>query len=115
MPTIMDYLGISSDTNFSKIDGVSLFPLLHNRLIEEKFAFSETGNPLSSEQPPKLPNTKSIRTSEWKFIYNAFNDSKELYNLKNDPSESINLFGKFPEIEEKFWGKLKKIENGIQA
>ena len=115
MPTIMDYLGISPDTNFSKFDGVSLFPLLHNGLIEEKFAFSETGNPLNSEQPPKLPNTKSIRTSEWKFIYNVFNDSKELYNLKNDPSESTNLFGKFPEIEEKFWDKLKKIENGIQA
>ena len=48
-------------------------------------------------------------------FYNVFNDSKELYNLKNDPSESTNLFGKFPEIEEKFWDKLKKIENGIQA
>jgi len=36
---------------------------------------------------PKKPNTKSIRTSKWKLIYNEYNDTKELYNLEDDPEE----------------------------
>jgi len=112
MPTILDFLGINLDETYSKIDGISVLPLTQHKPINEKFAFSETGNPLKSDKPPKLPNVKSLRNSEWKLIYNTHNDSKELYNLKNDPTESKNLFGKFPEIEEKFWNKLSKLESG---
>ena len=113
MPTILDLLGINFDDTYSKVDGISLMPLTQGKSINEKFAFSETGNPLKSDKPPKLPNVKSLRTSEWKFIYNTHNNSKELYNLKNDPIESNNLFGKFPELEEKFWNKLSKLESGL--
>jgi len=114
MPTILDYLGIKLDKSFSKIDGISLLSSISDDLVEEKFAFSETGNPLKNDQPPKQPNVKSIRTSEWKLIYNVFDKSKEFYDLKNDPTESTNLSGKFPEIEEKFWNILIKLENGLR-
>ena len=114
MPTILEQLKISINDNFSNIDGVSLIPLIHNHTVEEKYAFSETGNPLDSNEPPKLPNTKSIRTSDWKLIYKTFDDSKELYNLKNDPNELTNLFGQYPEIEKKFWHKLTELERGIK-
>ena len=70
------------------------------------YAFTETGNPLDSNAPPKKPNTKSIRTSKWKLIFNEFNESKELYDLQLDPNENVNLISKNLEIENELWKKL---------
>ena len=91
MPTILDYLKIKYDSSYSSIDGESLLPLFQGKPIDEKIAYSETGNPLKEKQPPKEPNTFSVRTSKWKMIYNQLDDSKELYNLENDPQELQNL------------------------
>ena len=78
--------------------------------IDEKIAYSETGNPLKEKAPPKEPNTKSVRTSKWKLIYNTYDDSKELYNLENDPNEENNLVGSGYEIEQKLWNELQKLQ-----
>ena len=112
LPTILDDLGISLDENFKKIDGVSLKPIIEGGSMVEKIAFSETGNPLDSNTPPKKPNTKSVRTSKWKLIYNEYNDSKELYDLENDPDENENLIGTGLEIEKVLWTELVRIQNG---
>ena len=76
--------------------------------MKEKFAYSETGNPLSEKTPPKEPNTKSIRTSNWKLIYNEYDNSRELYNLQNDPDENKNLIDTNLEIENIMWSELQK-------
>ena len=55
------------------------------------------------------PNTESIRTSQWKLIYNEYDDSKELYNLKDDPSEENNLIEEEISIKEELWNSLKDI------
>ncbi|MHA7733152.1 sulfatase family protein [Nitrosopumilus sp. S6] len=107
MPTILDYLELPLSTNFEKIDGESLIPLIDGDTIEEKFAFSETGNPLKEKRPPENPNTKSIRTSKWKLIFNEYDNSKELYDLESDPSENNNLSGTGLEIEEVLWKKIQ--------
>ena len=112
LPTILDDLGIPLDENFEKIDGVSLKPIIEGESMVEKIAFSETGNPLDSNTPPKKPNTKSVRTSKWKLIYNEYNDSKELYDLEKDPDENENLIGTGLEIEERLWKELVRIQNG---
>ena len=83
-------------------------PIIRGQKIAEKTAFSETGNPLNAKQPPKEPNIKSIRTSEWKLIFNEYNNTKELYNLKTDPNEEINLIGTKPTIENFLWNELQK-------
>ena len=106
MPTILDYLKIPLDTNFEPLDGRSLLPMINNEEISEEPAYSETGNPLNKKEPPKEPNTHSIRTSKWKLIYNAYNDTKELYDLENDPHENRNLTGKEIQIESELWEKL---------
>jgi arylsulfatase A-like enzyme len=108
MPTILDYLDISLSDEFEKIDGKSLIPLIQGYSIEEKFAFSETGNPLKDKRPPKNPNTKSIRSSKWKLIVNEHDNSKELYNLKSDPSETNNLIGTNLDIEEILWKEIQQ-------
>ena len=65
MPTILDYLKIPSDNNYEEFDGTSLLPLIRGTPIPEQIAYSETGNPLGKKEPPKEPNTKSVRTSKW--------------------------------------------------
>lgn len=110
MPTILDYLEIPLTQNKEPLDGISLIPLINDMSLDEKIAFSETGNPLNEKQPPKNPNVFSVRTSNWKLIFNSHNDTKELYNLLDDPSESINLIGKNPEVESYLWNELLKIQ-----
>ena len=108
MPTILDYLDISLDTKYQNLDGVSLLPLVIGTGYAELPAFSETGNPMYEKAPPKEPNVKSIRTSEWKLIFNEHDSSKELYNLKLDPTEQNNLIGTNQKIENKLWDHIQK-------
>ncbi len=110
MPTILEYLEIPIDETKESLDGISLIPLINGDTIEESFAYSETGNPLQEKQPPKTPNVKSIRNSNWKLIYNLHDDSKELYNLEDDPTESKNLIGTNTDVENILWIELQKIQ-----
>ncbi|RZD39690.1 MAG: hypothetical protein CXT78_13600 [Thaumarchaeota archaeon] len=111
MPTILDFLNISLDTAYSNLDGKSLLPLIDGKSFSENYAFSETGNPLHEKSPPKEPNTKSIRSSEWKLIFNDYNQTKELYNLQLDPDENNNLIGTGEKIEEVLWIELQNLIN----
>ena len=110
MPTILDFLKIPFDDNYERLDGVSLMPLIRGTSIPEQIAYSETGNTLDKKEPPKEPNTKSVRTSKWKLILNQYDDSRELYNLELDPNEEKNLFGKGEKMESLLWEKLQKLE-----
>ena len=58
-----------------------------------------------------MPNTKSVRTSKWKLIYNEYNNTKELYNLENDPEENTNLIDTNLEIQEILWKKFLEIQS----
>ena len=110
MPTILNYLEIKQDQSYENMDGVSLLPLMNGNSMEEKIAFSETGNPLDDKKPPKEPNTKSVRTSKWKLVINEYNDTKELYDLENDPDETNNVIGKYVDVEQTLWDKFLQIQ-----
>ena len=112
MPTLLDYLTIPLDTNYQLIDGESLRPLIKGEKTPEKIAYSETGNPLHDTKPPKEPNTKSVRTSQWKLILNEYDDTKELYDLVNDPHENRNLSGTGLKIEQTLFKKLEILSSG---
>ena len=109
IPTILDDLGINQDESYEKMDGISLLQAIKNKNFKERYVFSETANPLNDNAPPKKPNTKSIRTSEWKLIYNEYNDTKELYDLKNDPDENMNLIDEEIPIKDELWKNLRII------
>ena len=73
-------------------------------------AYSETANPLNDKKPPKEPNTISIRSSKWKLIINEYNNTKELYDLENDPDEKNNLSGKQTDVEQTLWKEFLRIQ-----
>ena len=110
MPTILDYLKIEQDKNYENPDGESLLPLMNGKLLKEKIAYSETGNPLDDNKPPKEPNTKSVRTSKWKLIINEYNNTQELYDLENDPDEKDNVIGKYTDIEKMLLNEFLRIQ-----
>ena len=110
MPTILDQLNIELDGSFEPLNGVSLIPLINGKQVDEKIAYTETANPLDADAPPKKPNTKSVRTSKWKFILNEYNNSRELYDLENDPDELENIAGNGLEIEEILFNELNKLQ-----
>ena len=111
MPTILDFLKIPLDPRYESLDGHSLLPLIKNQHFEESIAYSETANPLQETSPPKKPNTKSVRTSKWKLIFNEYNNTKELYNLESDPNEKNNLSGTDLEIEKFLFDELLKLQH----
>lgn len=111
MPSILDDLDIKIDNKFKELDGVSFIPLLNNKNIKEEIAYSETANPLKENKPPKIPNTMSVRTSNWKLIFNEHNNTKELYNLIEDPYEEKNLINTNLEIELELWKELLRLKN----
>ena len=110
MPTILDLLRLKLDPYYESLDGKSLVSLINGENLEEDIAYSETGNPLDEKEPPKIPNTKSVRTSKWKLIVNEYNNSKELYDLENDPNENTNLIDTNLKIQETLWKKFLEIQ-----
>jgi arylsulfatase A-like enzyme len=110
LPTILEIMKIPIDPNYVKFDGQSLIPIL-NGDNSPRIAFSQSGNPLNSGKPPKEPNVWAIRTDKWKFIFNVYNGTEELYDLQNDPNELSNLIDIEPKISAKLRLKLNELES----
>ena len=103
-PTVSEIISLKFKNN---IDGISLFPLMMGKELEEL--------PASIENPPTVKEkfTKSIgvRTSNYKYIRDVDNSKivYELYDLKNDPLEEKNIIYKEPDIATKMEDILLKI------
>lgn len=107
-PTILDILDIPEKEGYKKIQGKSFLPFI-NKQEEDRIAYSETGGLGGPTPSPDIHNVQSVRTNEWKLIYNTTNKKRELYNLIEDKEEKNNLAGKGLAIEEKLWNELQKI------
>ena len=81
MPTILDLVGV---TNTIEFDGKSIVPAVIGDQFPERMLIAEWAAGV----------TKTIRKGDWK-LFMKLKDGEyipyELYNLKNDPDESINL------------------------
>lgn len=105
-PTFVDVANADCDTAFA---GRSLTPFFRNETPEDwvNELYTQTnGNELYGIQ-------RSVMTPEWKFVYNGF-DYDELYDLRRDPEEMVNLIHdpQYSEIvktlSQKIWRFAKK-------
>ena len=81
-PTLLDYLGIENKEK-EKLPGQSFANAL--RGIKEKD--NDKNIVIYDEYGPN----RMIRTKEWKYIHRYPKGPNELYDLKNDPTEKVNL------------------------
>jgi choline-sulfatase len=113
MPTVLDLLDVPvSDEVKKQLRGNSLAPALRGEPVA-KDVYSETDYRLYTYK-------RSIQTKDgWKFIYTLENNGRELYNMKSDPGETVNLVEKEPriayELEQKVFSHFKSIGSDLSA
>ena len=107
MPTLLEFLGIKTD---AKIQGRSLLPIIFknetiNELVFAGVEFTPPEDNLFFQKPTVVT---SVRSYDWKLIRETvLTEDKlsiesvnyELYNLKEDPEELNNVFGRHKKIE----------------
>jgi arylsulfatase A-like enzyme len=110
-PTIVDLLDLPKSSMLEPIDGVSLVPLFQRELPQRDF-------PLAFFQP-MFKNIQALIDNDYKIV--GYFDRKtqrrdfQLYNLKKDPAESIDLAHEMPEKLKEMVGALAKIEKSVVA
>lgn len=99
MPTLLDFLKIE-DGNFNQRQGKSIKDYIFNDSTFNEYAY---GGSIYTDRSGlidySLSDVRVIRNEEWEFISEKgyINDrwidiSKELYNLKNDPKEIVDIY-----------------------
>jgi arylsulfatase A-like enzyme len=106
LPTILDLIKIKP---INDLPGQSFAKFLVGKstvLDEKPFVFSETGALEGPFPSPAEPNVFCIKNPNFKLIFHKTLNEWQLYDLKNDPDEKNNLYGKKPEIENELKNKL---------
>ena len=121
-PTICEITGgqINKDHN---LDGISLIPLLKEKVIKERSLYWHFPAYLQSykrynEQPDPLFRARPcgvIRKGKWKLIEYFEDGRTELFNLDTDISESKNLVIDHPEIASSLRSSLSEWRTQIKA
>jgi arylsulfatase A-like enzyme len=110
-PTILDFANTKLLPNQHK-DGVSLRPIIENNatLAERPlyWHYPHYGN--QGGDPSSI-----IRKGDWKLIHYYESDSNELFNLKTDPYEQIDLANRYPEIATDLYSNLMVWLSSVHA
>jgi arylsulfatase A-like enzyme len=109
-PTVLDSLGLLENSQLH-FDGMSLIPLINGEKRQERVIYIGPAGVFDTSADNRSSWIEGLRTSKWKYI-SLYNRSTplELYNLEEDPKESINLVEKEKEMTLKFKEELRKIK-----
>ena len=109
-PTILDLCGLSLLPD-QHVDGVSLVPLLRGESIAERplyWHYPHYGN--QGGEPGSI-----LRDGDWKLIHYYENGRNELYNLRTDPSEEIDVAFSYPQRTARMWRALDEWLSSVDA
>lgn len=103
-PTILDLVGIKK----INLPGESVYNfLIKKEPLESKTrVFSETGALQGPYPSPKEPNIFCVKNTQYKLILNKTTNEWQLYDLKADPDEKINIFENESKVAEKLQEQL---------
>ncbi len=113
MPTILDLMDVTVPASVKQqLRGTSLVPAMQGAPTV-KDVYSETDYRLYTFK-------RSVITPEgWKFIYTLESNQRELFNLKKDPMETVNLVDSEPriayELEQKLFAYFKSLGHDLTA
>lgn len=102
-PTILDLAGLPLKPE-EHSDGASLLPVLQGKTLPERpliWHYPHYGN--QGGEPSSI-----IRFGDWKLIHYYEDGRNELYNLRNDLSETTNVAAENPEIASGLYQKLQE-------
>jgi arylsulfatase A-like enzyme len=98
LPTFADLAGAHP----TQADGLSLRPLLQGRSLKSRPLFWHYPHYSNQGGEPG----SAIREGDWKLIEFLTDHRRELYNLRQDPAEKLNLIHRHPAQATKLWTKL---------
>lgn len=105
-PTILEMAGVENYQTVQEVDGKSFVPLL-----KDNSPGQTDDRPLFWHYPnhwgptgPGIGAFSAVRLGDWKYIYYHLDQHVELFNLKDDLGESVNLAGSSP-------GKVAELAN----
>ena len=108
-PTIVSVLNLNHSV--SDIDGVDLTNLFVKKEIERDFIFWHFPHYHGSLWKPG----SALRNNDWKLVELHEENKVELYNLKDDISETVDVSNIFPEITSRLVNKLNEIKIDLGA
>jgi arylsulfatase A-like enzyme len=97
-PTILQMAGIEVAETVQEIDGISFIPTLKGEKVDgsERALFWHYPNEWGPSGPG-IGASSSVRKGDWKFLYFHEDRRMELFNLKDDIGETLNLHLENPE------------------
>lgn len=107
-PTIVDAMGWEIPAD---MQGRSLLPLMRGEPFEDRPVFAESiEGGYQSKEEMKDHWLRSVRTKDWKLIVRTSPEGEqfELYNLKEDPGEHVNVYADEPEVRMELMGALTR-------
>ncbi|QDT75600.1 sulfatase-like hydrolase/transferase [Lacipirellula limnantheis] len=93
VPTILAAAGIDVATTVGPLDGVSMIGLLRGEPLPPRQLYWHFPNYTNQGSRP----ASAIREGEWKLVEQLEDASVELFDLANDPSETMNLAAANPD------------------
>lgn len=111
VPTLLEAAGINLGKTVGPLDGVSLMPLLREGKAPSRSLFWHFPNYTNQGGRP----AGAMRSENWKLIENFEDNSLELYDLANDPSEQKDLAAKDPERAKKMQAELSAWRQRVGA
>jgi Arylsulfatase A and related enzymes len=108
-PTILNALG--AKYSIKNIDGKDLNNLFFKKEFDRDYIFWHFPHYHGSLWKPG----SAIRNKEWKLVQFYEENTKELYNLYDDFSESNNLVDTYPEIADNLSKKMEEIKLDLNA
>jgi choline-sulfatase len=106
MPTVLDLTG-TDDTG--RREGLSLLRVAEPGGAEPPERFFPRGVGISELELRRAPGVKSLRTLDWKMIVEPSTSAREVYNLRDDPGETVNLWGKAGPMEDSLSSIMSRV------
>jgi len=106
-PSVLDFLGLGDLARSNRMEGESFIPMALGSSVKRGLC-----RELYLTESSWM-RKRGIRTREWKLIVSLEPDFHgkpmvELYNLRDDPGEMVNLAGEMPEVVSRLRRKLER-------